>query len=40
MLDLYGRLMLHVIGAMAEFERELIKDRTRAGLDAAKALEA
>ncbi len=32
-----GRLMLQVIGAMAEFERELIKDRTRAGLAAAKA---
>ncbi|MEY9841785.1 recombinase family protein [Streptacidiphilus sp. EB103A] len=32
-----GRLMLHVIGAMAEFERELIKDRTRAGLAAARA---
>ncbi|MGW4384373.1 recombinase family protein [Kitasatospora sp. NPDC004531] len=32
-----GRLMLQVVGAMAEFERSLIKDRTRAGLDAAKA---
>lgn len=32
-----GRLMLQVVGAMAEFERDLIKDRTRAGLDAAKA---
>ncbi|MGI5510506.1 recombinase family protein [Streptomyces sp. CA-106131] len=32
-----GRLMLQVIGAMAEFERSLIKERTRAGLDAAKA---
>ncbi|MFJ5732405.1 recombinase family protein [Streptomyces paradoxus] len=32
-----GRLMLQVVGAMAEFERSLIKERTRAGLDAAKA---
>ncbi|WP_406182552.1 recombinase family protein [Streptomyces sp. NBC_01006] len=32
-----GRLMLQVVGAMAEFERILIKDRTRAGLDAARA---
>ncbi|MEV7924253.1 recombinase family protein [Kitasatospora sp. NPDC088779] len=32
-----GRLMLQVVGAMAEFERSLIKDRTRAGLEAAKA---
>lgn len=32
-----GRLMLQVVGAMAEFERGLIKERTRAGLDAAKA---
>lgn len=32
-----GRLMLQVVGAMAEFERSLIQDRTRAGLDAAKA---
>ncbi|MHA6762679.1 recombinase family protein [Streptacidiphilus sp. PAMC 29251] len=32
-----GRLMLQVIGAMAEFERSLIVERTRAGLDAAKA---
>ncbi|MBS2533276.1 recombinase family protein [Catenulispora sp. NF23] len=32
-----GRLFFQIIGAMAEFERSLIKDRTRAGLDAAKA---
>lgn len=32
-----GRLMLQVVGAMAEFERSLIMERTRAGLDAAKA---
>ncbi|MFC7975102.1 helix-turn-helix domain-containing protein [Streptomyces cinereoruber] len=28
---------MQVVGAMAEFERGLIKDRTRAGLDAARA---
>ncbi|MBT2488116.1 recombinase family protein [Streptomyces sp. ISL-96] len=32
-----GRLMLQVIGAMAEFERALIRERTKAGLEAAKA---
>jgi DNA invertase Pin-like site-specific DNA recombinase len=32
-----GRLMFHVIGAMAEFERELIRERVRAGLANAKA---
>ncbi|MFD7231214.1 recombinase family protein [Streptomyces sp. NPDC059881] len=32
-----GRLFFQVIAAMAEFERSLIKDRTRAGLDAARA---
>ncbi|MFJ7997143.1 recombinase family protein [Streptomyces sp. NPDC096310] len=32
-----GRLMLQVVGAMAEFERSLIQERTRAGLYAAKA---
>jgi DNA invertase Pin-like site-specific DNA recombinase len=32
-----GRLVFHVMGAMAEFERNLIAERTRAGLDAAKA---
>ncbi|MEU2392091.1 recombinase family protein [Streptomyces sp. NPDC007369] len=32
-----GRLMLQVVGAMAEFERSLIKERTKAGLQAAKA---
>jgi DNA invertase Pin-like site-specific DNA recombinase len=31
-----GRLMLQVIGAMAEFERSLIKERTQAGLKAAR----
>ncbi|MER6121720.1 recombinase family protein [Streptomyces sp. NPDC001795] len=32
-----GRLFFKIIAAVAEFERSLIKDRTRAGLDAAKA---
>jgi DNA invertase Pin-like site-specific DNA recombinase len=32
-----GRLLLHVLGAIAEFERALIIERTRAGLAAAKA---
>ncbi len=32
-----GRLVFHVFGALAEFERELIRDRTLAGLAAAKA---
>lgn len=27
-----GRMMVHVIGAMAEFERELIRERVKAGL--------
>ncbi|MEV7343171.1 recombinase family protein [Streptomyces sp. NPDC093544] len=33
-----GRLFFQIIAAMAEFERSLIKDRTKAGLEAAKAL--
>ena len=32
-----GRLMLAVIAGIAEFERELIRERTRAGLAAARA---
>ena len=32
-----GRLIFHVFGALAEFERNLIKDRTNAGLAAARA---
>ncbi|WP_323180870.1 recombinase family protein [Streptomyces sp. NBC_01142] len=32
-----GRLFFQIIAAMAEFERSLIKDRTRAGLEAAEA---
>ncbi len=31
-----GRLMFHIIGAMAEFERELIRERVKAGLENAK----
>jgi DNA invertase Pin-like site-specific DNA recombinase len=31
-----GRLMMHTIGAMAEFERELIKERVTAGIQAAR----
>ncbi|WP_149184949.1 recombinase family protein [Streptomyces sp. TRM49041] len=33
-----GRLFFQIIAAMAEFERSLIRDRTKAGLEAAKAL--
>ena len=32
-----GKLIFHVFGALAEFERSIIRERTRAGLDAAKA---
>lgn len=32
-----GRLVFHVFGALAEFERNLIRERTKAGLDAARA---
>ena len=32
-----GRLIFHVLGALAEFERDLIVERTRAGVLAAKA---
>ena len=31
-----GKLIFHVFGALAEFEREIIRDRTRAGLTAAR----
>lgn len=31
-----GRMLFHVIGAMAEFERDLIHDRVKAGMQAAK----
>ncbi|NEP19474.1 MAG: recombinase family protein [Leptolyngbya sp. SIO4C1] len=32
-----GKLMFHIIGAIAEFERDLIRERTQAGLKAARA---
>ncbi len=32
-----GKLVFHVFGAVAEFERDLILERTMAGLEAAKA---
>ncbi|MGO6929774.1 recombinase family protein [Rhizobium ruizarguesonis] len=31
-----GRLMMHMLGAFAEFEKEVIQERTRAGLAAAR----
>jgi len=31
-----GRLTFHVFGALAEFERDLVRERTRAGLAAAR----
>jgi len=30
-----GRLIFHIFGALGQFERDLIRERTRAGLDAA-----
>src|ERR687891_965386 len=32
-----GKLIFHIFGALAEFERNLIRERTRAGLMAARA---
>src|ERR1051326_3874318 len=32
-----GKLVFHIFGALAEFERNLISDRTKAGLQAARA---
>ena len=32
-----GKLVFHVFGALAEFERDLVKERTNAGLTAARA---
>lgn len=32
-----GRLLFHIMGALAEFERTLISERTRAGMEAARA---
>jgi DNA invertase Pin-like site-specific DNA recombinase len=32
-----GKLVFHVFGALAEFERDIIRERTMAGLEAARA---
>src|SRR5512147_736608 len=32
-----GKLVFHIFGALAEFERDIIKERTQAGLNAARA---
>ena len=32
-----GKLIFHIFGALAEFERAIIRERTRAGLEAARA---
>src|SRR3712207_2501380 len=32
-----GKLVFHIFGALAEFEREIIRERTRAGLTAARS---
>ena len=32
-----GKLIFHIFGALAEFERNLIQERTKAGLEAARA---
>lgn len=32
-----GKLIFHIFGALAEFERDIIHERTKAGLDAARA---
>ncbi len=32
-----GKLIFHVFGALAEFERDLVRERTQAGLQAARA---
>lgn len=32
-----GKLVFHIFGALAEFERDIIRERTRAGLDSARA---
>ena len=31
-----GKLIFHIFGALAEFERDIIKERTNAGLQAAR----
>lgn len=33
----FGKLIFHVFASMAEFERNLVRERTHAGLDAARA---
>ncbi len=33
-----GKLIFHIFGALAEFERSVIRERTRAGLASAKAM--
>ena len=32
-----GKLFFHIFGALAEFERDIIRERTKAGLQAARA---
>ena len=32
-----GKLIFHIFGALAEFERDIIRERTNAGLQAARA---
>ncbi len=32
-----GKLLFHIMGALAEFERDLIRERTKAGLETARA---
>ena len=32
-----GKLVFHIFGSLAEFERSIIRERTKAGLDAARA---
>src|SRR5690349_5864556 len=32
-----GKLIFHIFGALAEFERDIIRERTQAGLQAARA---
>jgi DNA invertase Pin-like site-specific DNA recombinase len=32
-----GKLIFHIFGALAEFERDIIRERTNAGLVAARA---
>jgi DNA invertase Pin-like site-specific DNA recombinase len=32
-----GKLIFHIFGGLAEFERDIIKERTKAGLEAARA---